>query len=259
MIASIIAVLSGGVMIGAMVIGKKRRAPWCKPVAGVAGVMATISALASVVIQLNSRSEPDVVIPLSATYDQVRAAGHVLGSHLANVAKQNILVIGNAQADMNATQQFADAVAKAINLPHVKVVTETMSLETAAADPKITPDVAAMEKVKTLMALHRDCSIVIATVPIPSALFEYVWEKRADAKAKVFPQFVLCNVDLKGLEPILEADIVIAAVTGNPRPQVYTQPTTAAPLAPEALFETNFILIHKDNFGALKTQYPELF
>jgi len=252
-------VLLFGVVVAILLyISNKSKAIWCKPAAAFSCSLGLLLALINFFVQGNRADESIVNVQEKEIDREIKATGYSVGQYVRRYARSEILLLTSSFVQEDYVNKLINGLKAGLDSPSIKISKEEIKVQ---MEPK-TPFVVKAENqqelmIRRLIEHHPASDVVVSLIPIKNEVFEYFWEKLGEG-AKFKPKIVFINVEVKNIELMFKAEVVLAAVFSNPGPRIY-EASKKVEDDLDIIFQKNNILVNAENFASYKSKYPVLF
>lgn len=241
-------------------LGRTTKRIWLRPLTCVCCGNSILLTIITVVFHVAGNTDGRESLK-TAELAKVHACGYVLGISLQSNVDGQVLVLLDANLNEVRKARFLDGFRKGIDRESVMVFTEDIAVGLTPSQPVTGEDsAAAMEeamkarylrgdvggetlanRLRTALALHPECGLVVSMVPIPDSVFEYVLDQRSSDDEPPKPRFAMVNANGPHHAQRLETGLIVATIQNRSDPVVHSlaqQPSQD----PTEIFEQNYSL-----------------
>ncbi len=251
--ASFAALAVGAVVLAnLLIVSESGKIVWTRPLTALLAALGSVAALIYCYRTLSAQPWDEHALS-TAPAALLASCGTVVGDYTGRRPFAYILVVIDPGWTHEMQTHFVGGLKAGIGRDDVKVATEILD----GAHPQ-QPQGYLAGIIITAIQRHPDCDLVVSTIPVPMPVFTYHWQPDADGAGVVHPKFAILNAAGSEVETLIKARLVIAAVTGNPKPQ-HLLPEEPFSDNITITFHRNFLLVDNDNIDEMKAVYPLAF
>ncbi len=245
-------------------VAKKTKVVWARPAAGALAIIGVIASIANLAVNASRPVHADIGPTALDQQIEIQACGQVLGAELERVARTDVLVLVDASTDRAFADDFVKGLTAGIDSTMVSVITEEVrAIPMDPMDRFNQARAAVGDKIDVPLALHPQCKLVVAMVPIPADYFNAYIDRLDDADdvdtvLASLPKFVLVHYPTANVEELLKRGLVVSLVVNNPTPVIYDE-SRAAAADIDALFQEKYLMVDSGNISQIQTKFPQLF